>query len=210
MTTLRITTVAAFAAVLMAAARPALAGPPLICFPFQIGDAKTLPMGSAGWHDTDPGYDVSRLVADTVALLGADTPVIVRMETLRRATLYAAKDRQVADALLQKLEARASARQPSVGLGEFDFGYLVESYKQAAHIQGTHLPDVVHIDGYGIVAKSLAFQSDPEIEFAAAIMAHDPSRKAYQPEHLRKAASGAKTNPRLAQNLGTHFNAGSF
>src|ERR1700736_138152 len=47
--------------------RPAFAGPPLLCFPFEIGDARTLPMGTAGWHSIDPAYDAARLVEDTLA-----------------------------------------------------------------------------------------------------------------------------------------------
>ena len=68
---------------------PALAGPPLVCFPFEIGNAGTLPMGANGWRSIDPTYDVTRLVDDTLALLRPETPVLVRMETLRRATIYA-------------------------------------------------------------------------------------------------------------------------
>src|SRR5438128_12585451 len=89
-------------------------------------------MGPNGWHDIDRQYDVSRLIDDTIALLGPSTPVIVRMETLRRATLYAGTNATIAAALLAKLEARAAARQPDVALAVFDFGYLVETYLQAA------------------------------------------------------------------------------
>src|SRR6185295_6706757 len=88
-------TAAALAAALFAA-RPALAGPPLLCFPFDIGAARSLPMGAGNWHATDPAYNVAHLVDDTLALLTPQTPVLVRMETLRRATIYAATDATVA------------------------------------------------------------------------------------------------------------------
>src|SRR4051812_32003926 len=52
-----------------ATAARVLAGPPLLCFPFETGGAKTLPMHGSNWHDTDPAYDVSHLTADTLALL---------------------------------------------------------------------------------------------------------------------------------------------
>src|SRR5213593_3464326 len=98
--TRRISSMALAAAALLVLARPALAGPPLLCFPFEIGAARSLPMGTSGWRATDPRYDVSHLVADTVALLGPETPVIVHMETLRRATIYAATNPAVAEQLL--------------------------------------------------------------------------------------------------------------
>ena len=62
----------------------AFAGPPLLCHPFDIGGAASLPWGK-GWNVADRQYDTRRLSADTLGLLGAQTPVIARMETLRRA-----------------------------------------------------------------------------------------------------------------------------
>jgi hypothetical protein len=41
------------ATVSMLVASPALAGPPLLCFPFDIGAAKSLPMGKGNWHAMD-------------------------------------------------------------------------------------------------------------------------------------------------------------
>ena len=67
-----------FAGVMVAAlttARPALAGPPLLCFPFDIGAARSLPIGQGSWRAIDPRYDVSHLVDDTLALLAPQTPV---------------------------------------------------------------------------------------------------------------------------------------
>ena len=63
------TTLAAFtrrgtlALVLVAAlASPALAGPPLVCFPFDIGTARSLPWApDTGWKGTRSDYDVTRL-----------------------------------------------------------------------------------------------------------------------------------------------------
>src|SRR5438046_9323502 len=89
------------------AARPALAGPPLLCHPYDIGSAVSLPWNGPAWLDAKADYDLSHLVADTEALLGASTPVIVRMETLRRASLYAGRDAQVAAELIRRLTATA-------------------------------------------------------------------------------------------------------
>ena len=73
-------------------ANPPLAGPPLICHPFEIGTAASLPFGAGrNWNSPLSTYDVNRLTADTLRLLNPETPMLVRMETLRRATIYAAR-----------------------------------------------------------------------------------------------------------------------
>src|SRR5437879_2489012 len=92
--------VALLASAALVVARPALAGPPLLCHPFEIGTARSLPMGNGGWQEIDRKYDTSHLVADTLALLTPDAPIKVRMETIRRATVYAATKRSLADALM--------------------------------------------------------------------------------------------------------------
>src|SRR4029077_2629159 len=61
-----------FAALVVA--RPALAGPPLLCHPFDIGTARSLPWTGPGWFDAKPDYHLDSLVADTEALLGPSTP----------------------------------------------------------------------------------------------------------------------------------------
>jgi hypothetical protein len=158
-------TVAA-AAVLIA--RPALAGPPLLCFPFEIGNALSLPMGKGDWKTVDRKYDVTRLVDDTLALLAPATPVTVRMETIRRATIYASAHPKPAAALLAALEARAKKPEPSVAaLAVFDFGYLVETYKQAKFMFSESLPAIDRIDGYQLVLKAHALQSDQTMQHAA-------------------------------------------
>src|SRR6266542_4334745 len=154
------------AAVLLLA-RPALAGPPLLCFPFQIGDARSLPMGHGDWHAVDPKYDVSHLVDDTLALLTPGAPVVVRMETLRRATLYAAPNPPVANALLTALERRASSAHEGVGLNVFDFGYLVETYKEAKYLFKVPIARLDAIDGYQMVLKARQLQGDAAIDTAA-------------------------------------------
>ena len=70
----------------------ALAGPPLLCFPMSIEASASLPWGTGGWKAPRADYDRARLVDDTVARLAPATPTLIRMETLRRATIYAADD----------------------------------------------------------------------------------------------------------------------
>src|SRR5260370_32759107 len=123
---------AAIAGALLVLAAPALAGPPLICHSIDIGTAPSLPWTSSGWNLTgQETYDVNHLVTDTLSLLTANTPVLVRMETLRRATLYAQQRTATAKELLARLESRTHGN-PNDALAAFDFGYLAESYKQAS------------------------------------------------------------------------------
>jgi hypothetical protein len=190
----------------MLVSRPALAGPPLLCFPFEIGNARTLPMGGNGWRSIDPAYDASRLVDDTLALLGPETPVLVRMETLRRATVYAAGDSARANALLNALEARASAPHARVGLNVFDFGYLVETYRQAKPIFSEAIPAVDRIDGYQLVLKAHALQGDPAMQFAAAVITEGNSAtRAESRGHLEQAKAHSEADRTLALNITKHF-----
>jgi hypothetical protein len=127
----RLLMTAALAFAAMCSARPALAGPPLLCEPFAIGSAKTLPMGSSSWRAMDPTYDVSHLVDDTLAILAPSAGVNVRMETLRRAAIYAAEHPQMAAPLLKALDDRSKAK---VYWAAFDYGYMVEALREAAPI----------------------------------------------------------------------------
>src|SRR4030081_2382074 len=71
----------------------AQAGPPLICHTIEIGQAKAFPWIGHNWNLTGgETYDTKNLVRETLEILAPDTPVLVRMETLRRATLYARKE----------------------------------------------------------------------------------------------------------------------
>ena len=194
----------------------ALAGPPLLCHPFRIGDARSLPFAGPDWSRVLPSYDVNRLPDDTIALLTADTPVIVRMETLRRATVYGRGNPKIAAVLLERMKARAAAIKPErrdreALLAWFDLGYLAETYKQAALISQHDSsfrsfkeasPD--QLDGFALVKKAIAAGGGPEMEFAAAIIASSHRGTDYN-EHLRNAAAGARPGSMLAQNLASHF-----
>src|SRR2546428_13872773 len=121
-------------ATLLSLATLTKAGPPLICHSVEIGAAKSLPWTSHNWNlSGGETYDTKNLVRDTLDILGPNIPVLVRMETLRRATLYAGKDPVAAKELLAKLHARATAAESSGhpdALAWFDVGYLAEAYKQ--------------------------------------------------------------------------------
>src|SRR5580692_12499638 len=88
----------------------AQAGPPLICHTLDIGNAKSLPWTDHIWNFTgNESYNLKNLVPDTLAILDSGAPVLVHMETLRRATLYARKDPQIAEELITRLIARTDA-----------------------------------------------------------------------------------------------------
>lgn len=191
-------------AVLTMFAPLAQAGPPLVCHPYDIGNAQSLPWGGGpGWRTPAKEYDVKRLVDDTLALLGPSTPVIVRMETLRRAAIYAANDPTVGKELFLKLEARARAGKPDT-LTLFDVGYLVESYKQMGWTSSIARA-VSGVDGSEMIRRAIHLRGgDAEMEFAAALASAGQVFKGESNEHLRRAVAGAQEGSLLAQNLVSH------
>jgi len=210
----RLMLAASTAIALVAVPRPALAGPPLICHPYDIGTAASLPWGDGpGWLDASANYDVANLVGDTEALLGPSTPVIVRMETLRRASIYASRDARIAAALVARLTAKTRLSEAGGHpdpLALLDAAYVTEALRQIADIGGiapyrdhaAGIRDVIaHADGLALMTASLrARPGDPSLEFAAAIIAAGRDRAAYA-EHARRARDGAAQDALLARNL---------
>ncbi len=203
------------------------AGPPLICHTIEIGQAKSLPWISHNWNlSGGENYDTKYLVRDTLEILAPSTPVLVRMETLRRASLYARKDPDVAKELLARLHARATAAESSGhpdALAWFDVGYLVETYHQWIGRNLPHMTDGMRmdpnpaagVDGYALVKKAIALRGAalhgttlpddvPQMEFAAALITLSGPQEEHR-QHAQKAIAGAKTDPLLAQNLATRF-----
>jgi hypothetical protein len=195
--------------VTLVTARPAQAGPPLLCHPFDIGSAASLPWnGTTSWFDGKQDYRLTSLVSDTEALLGPSTPVVVRMETLRRAAIYASRDPQVASALLERLTAKA--QNPKTALALLDVAYVTEALRQITQIGGVtgykdRVPAIVDLvrdrDGWQQMKASLAAAPDnPGLEFAAALIAAGKDRGAYV-DHARKARAGAQKDALIARNL---------
>jgi hypothetical protein len=197
-------------AAVMTLSRAVEAGPPLICHPFETGSASLLPWSAGtGWNKPDRSYDVQRLTADTLRLLTADAPVLPRLENLRRATIYASRDRQVAAELMAAVLGRALGAAAEGGrdpLAWFDAGYLIETYRQAepvfhrearSSVAGASL-GTDGLSGYRLVLKAMELAgSNPEMEFAASLMKEGPASA----EHRRRATSGAKAGSLLARNL---------
>jgi hypothetical protein len=195
---------------MLAMAGPAEAGPPLLCDPFDAGSARVLPWSTsvASWNAPDPSYDVKRLVDDTLGLLTPDMPVLARMENMRRATIYATRDRDVARALLDAVIARTNATDANA-LAWFDAGYLIETYRQAAHVarydmlnsqdqRRWTLTTEPRTDGYALVRKALAMSgTNAGMEFAAALMTTGETSQA----HRRRALAAATPDSALALHV---------
>lgn len=197
---------------------PAQAGPPLICHTIDTGNAKSLPWTGPNWRDVDRNYDLNRLVGDTLALLGPETPVLERMETLRRATVYAVWSKvdhevgirpgsnKVADELMAKLMERVRGsfrnnRPAATAL--FDAGYLTASYKQAGYTSSA--ASFSGMDAYAMVRKAKGLYGESaEIEFALAIITQHPKNPAHQ-THLSNAIHAAKEGSLLERNLVARF-----
>lgn len=184
----------------------AFAGPPLICHPYEIGAAKSLPGGDWG-HGLSRAYDRKNLVRDTLELLAPDTPLLVRMETLRRAALYAtgnfrsggstAEDKEFARALLDELRVRA---EKTTGAGDalavFDLGFYAVTLRQ------TNIDP--QLDGYALLVRATTLLPDkPEVEFALALAS--TAEKERLAAHLARARARAAKDSLLAANLASHF-----
>lgn len=199
--------IAAVLLVLIAAA-PALAGPPLLCHPYDIGEARSLPWdGSTSWFHGRAGYDVTQLVRDTEALLTPTTPVIVRMETIRRAAVYASLNQHVATSLVTRFNERA---RPDDALALLDAALVTATLHQMSQLRDlSNFRDRAPVakaavgasDGRAQLARALAARpGDPAFQFAAAIVMADKDKAAYQ-AHARHARAGSAKDPLLARNL---------
>jgi len=128
-----------------------LKGPPAVCQPFAIGDAASLPW-EEGAFGIDSGFSASKLVPTTRKLLDGQSDALVRMETLRRAVIYAVgighygkktpPSEEVRKLRTQELILMLQQRALAVHLGEqaatsaeampplFDLGYALAAIRQ--------------------------------------------------------------------------------
>lgn len=181
-------------------------GPPLVCHEFEIGDAASLPLSGRSGASTR-----GKLAAETLDLLKPQMPIIVRMETLRRAVVLGAQEPGVVREIMSALQARvldSEARGASDALSWFDAAFLAASWDQW---DSDRAPDVGVADGcvgYAWLRKAIASGKEaPEMEFAAALVTHPAMHRETQrlyEEHLAKAAGGAASGSLLEQNMKTH------
>ena len=209
------------AAVVAAAASSVFAGPPLVCWRVETGGVASLPWvdRSDSYKGMDHDYRTSRLAGDTLGLLRAATPVLERMETLRRAALYAAGDAEAGEALLTGLVERTQ-RNPADALAWFDAGYFVEASRQArgrnqpefwsrfleaTGIRSNAAEGLGTKTGYDAIARAIVLGGDdPAMEYAAALVTWYPRRTEHD-GHLQRAAVGAAEGSLLAKNLLKNF-----
>jgi hypothetical protein len=189
-TQIQFTTIAAFLVLVHAA----FAGMPMTCHPFDIGNEKSLPWGTGnGWDSKLASYDTSRLVEQTLGLLNSNTPVIVRMETLRRAAIYAGQKPELTLDIASRLMER-SKQTNADPLAAFDAGYFIETvhqYSKDDPLKG--------MDGYSLARTSLTTAKDvSSVEFGLSLMRAD---QGWPNDHLRNAVRGASEGSLLAVNL---------
>lgn len=195
-------------AIVLVSASPALAGPPLICHPFDTGSTSLLAWGSgSSWNTPDRSFDLKKLTAETLRALDSDGAVLSRMENLRRATIYAMQDPAAASQLLSTMIGRALGTTPTARAW-FDAGYVVEAYKQAVDLRGPNgrfdrtawaaVDETLRVDGYGFVKKAIAIAGpSAEMEFAASLMTQGAAAAA----HRSRANAAATRGSFLAANL---------
>ena len=132
----------------------------------------------------------------------------LRVTTIRRATNYASGHPAKAAELLAALQERAAAKTAAAGSAVFDFGYLVETYKQATSMFSSPVKGLDAIDGYQLVLKAAALHNDPGMEFGAAVIAQGSANAALRAEsraHLDRAIAGAKSDAALDASVTKHF-----
>ena len=204
------TLIASMVLAVLALAVPALAGPPFTCHVFDIGAAKSLPWGAQNnWLGMRDDYDFTRVVADTEALLTPSTPTLVRMETLRRASLYASRDRAVAEQLIAAVMSRVhSADQAGQPIALFDAGYVIEALSEIETF-GNHMKQLAGservlagitraFEARPLLEKSAALRpGDASIQLALGLLSRTPESQAY----FKKARDGARADSLLASNL---------
>jgi hypothetical protein len=122
-------TLALSAALLTAVCGSAVAGPPLICHPYQCDEQPALPMSDG------KGSSISREnVADrTIEALDKAKSTLTRMEVVRRAATFINADSALATQLFSRLQSRAidgfSAEKPTAD-GAFIAGFFVATVSQ--------------------------------------------------------------------------------
>lgn len=186
---------------------PALAGPPLICFAFEIESGTLIAWGAGpGWNTPDRAYDIKKLIVDSNAILTTDAPILTRMENMRRATIYAMRDPEIAQDLLKTVMTRALGTTTN-SRAWFDAGYLIESYKQAIHLRDNRKPELrawaavdetIRVDGYNWVKKAMAMTApSAEMEFAASLM----TQGSIASTHRAKALAAVPKGSVVARNI---------
>lgn len=198
------------ASIVLAAAGGTMAGPPLLCFPYEIGNAKSLPWGEKPF-DQSKGYDKSKVVEDTLSLLKTERNTLVRMETLRRAAVYIGQDWTQAMNLLGKLSLIAldqeAASKPSAEAW-FNVGYLAATFTQSGADIKWHAGQANGADGYAYIKKAVELSpNDGAIQFGAALVVFEHDNSKFK-DHLSKAIAIAEPGSDLAKSIENNYACG--
>lgn len=187
---------ALMAAMIGMAAGAAVAGPPLLCFPYQCDETVQL-----ADSEKKPGKDLPQRV---VASLDAAKTTLGRMETIRRGAMSVGRDSEQSRRVHERLMARALdaiASQKDAAGALFDAGLWAATTTQAgATLEGA--PGKV--DGViGIAWVERAIEMDPTDAakaFGAAVMLADRDSSRARP-YLARAVAGAEPGSALARSI---------
>ena len=145
----------------------AQAGPPLLCFPMAIGEAAPSP-GDPGTAGTRRAPTRSRAARRGHGGPWPRTQVLVRMETLRRAVIYASQNDGAASSLFDALRARAGTSCWKDDPLRSRPRLAWRRAGGAAHGRGRFLSAGPPEDGYALVRQALAAGGpDPAMAFTA-------------------------------------------
>jgi len=207
-------------AIVVFGALSAFAGPPLLCHRFDLGDAQTIPFGEESWSDIQSGLSAEEIVVQTLDVLSPSAPILVRMETLRRASIYAKKIDGVGAGLLMQLLARQlreGADNRAHALLQFDVGYLLATCEQLGGRSpglpdwlggAPALPSLQNVSGYDLLRRAEPLLGeDPQFHFACAVVTAYPRESRFT-DHLRCAIEGTEDNTPLARNIVAVFGDG--
>ena len=172
---------------LMATATVAMAGPPSICHPLDIGTAKSLPFTNDAFIPGD--LQNSEVIPATLSILDESSSAVVHMETLRRAFIYVGFGKRRSphfQELIVKLKERALLALVSPGtspdrqaLALFDVGFILQVQAEEGHGGGKDRYKAPQL--YFAKATQLA-PDNGEIALGAAIsnlMPHEGSRSRF-------------------------------
>ncbi|HKD99685.1 MAG TPA: hypothetical protein VKE69_01640 [Planctomycetota bacterium] len=147
----------------------------LIATAFAVGDERSLPWGSSVL-EPDAAYDRARVVDDTLDVLKTAKSVSLRMETLRRATIYVGSDRARATELLAKLgwmalDAEAAKNAAWAKGACFDAGFLAACYAQAKVDVGWKPAVEDGVQGWAWIRRAIDLGADdPSVRLAASLV----------------------------------------
>jgi hypothetical protein len=192
-------------------------GPPLLCHPFAIGDAATLPVVDEQGRIV-PTDDAGRLVGRAVGLLDEGDHVLAHLETLRRAVLALTADAGPEavgpDLLVAALTARVqatAAREDAAAQGgwtpsaattrrgaltRLDLAVALEALSEAGFPRAAPGAVRARLD------RALAVLSgDGAARLAASLVAFGQGEQDLAWPHLQAALAAARDDPLLERNV---------